>query len=430
MANQEEDKRDDSLFGMTLGDGMIEIEDSSSQGAAVNTDDEDKSKDKDKDKSTEQPTHSTYDDGTFEIDLTAKPSESEENEDENKGKDGTHIDKDDEKDKDKPPSDGGQSDSSPSSSPFLAFAKDRASEGVFLDFNDEEWKVLVERNDGDEAAALRELSEVSVSKMIDDGVNAYKESLTDEDRALYEAKEKGLPVTEYATAKRNAEKYSKIKPEDLEDNENLQVELVSKALELKGFSSDEIKEEIEGYKTLENLQDKAEKALVGLPKVYQKKLKDLEDSAAADEESRKDQLRKRVAKMKQMVEQTPEIIPGIKLNKATREKIMKSMTTPVAKDANGQPLNPVMATRAKNPEGFEMMIHYYHQLGLFDIDDSGVLKPDFSKIAKVEQSKATDKMRSVFESKEKQVAGKANIPKGKDDELDDFEAAFGRIGQR
>lgn len=422
MAKKEEEKRDDSLFGMTLGDGMIDIEETPPAGGTVDPD-EGEDKDKDKDKSTEQPTHQMYDDGSFEIDTTVKPQESEEDES------GTVIDKDEdkEKDKDKPPSDGGQSDSSPSSSPFLAFAKDRASEGVFLDFNDEEWSVLVERNGGDEAAALRELSEISMNEMINDRVTAYKESLTDEDRALYEAKEKGIPIDEYGMAKKSIEKYSKIKSEDLNDNEKLQIELVSKALELRGFSTDEIKEEIEGYKTLENLQDKAEKALAGLPKVYQKKVKDLEDKAAADEQSRKDQLRQRVARMKQMVEQTPEIIPGIKLNKPTREKIMKSMTTPVAKDANGQPLNPVMATRAKNPEAFEMMIHYYHQLGLFNIDESGVLKPDFSKIAKVEQSKAADKMRSAFESKEKQVAGKANVPKNKDDELDDFEAAFGRL---
>lgn len=413
MANKEEEKREDGLFNMTLGDSLMEVETETSSSES-----EEKQKETKKEEKEEDQFH-IYDDGSFEIDEYKKApvekAESEEN-----------IEKT-EKEKEDAPSDGSDSsDSSPSSSPYLAFARDRASEGVFLEFNDEDWKVLVERNDGDEAAALRELSNISVSEMVKSAVINYKESLTPEDRALYEAKEKGVPIDEYGIAKQNLAKYSKIKQEDLSENEKLQVELVSKALELRGFSPEEIKEEIEGYKALENLESKAEKALAGLPKVYEKKITDLEEAAIADEESRKDQIRQRVAKMKQMVETTPEIIPGIKLNKPTREKIMKSMTTPVARDANGEPLNPVMATRAKNPDAFEMMVHYYHSLGLFNIDESGIMKPDFSKIAKIEQTKATDKMRTIFESKEKQVAGKTKVPKQNDD-LDEWDEAFRRL---
>ncbi len=415
MAKKEEE-RDSGLFDMTLGDGFIDI----NEDPPVKTKDESESNPEEKQKEEKKQTgFHQYDDGSFEIDTFIEEQSSEE--------DDTSIEKteDKEKEKGKVPSDGGQSDSSPSSSPFLAFAKDRASEGVFLEFNDEEWKMLVERNDGDEAAALRELSSISMAEMIKDQVEAYKESLTEQDRALYEAKEKGLPIDEYGIAKRNVEKYSKIKPDDIEEDEKLQTELVSKALELRGFTPEEIVEEIDGYKTLDNLKDKAEKALAALPKFYQKKIKDLEEKAIADEESRKDQFRQKVAKMKQLVEQTPEVIPGIKLTKPTREKIMRSMTTPVAKDSHGNPLNPVMATRAKNPDAFELMLHYYHELGLFNIDDSGVMKPDFSKISKIEKTKATDQMRSIFESKEKHVEGKPNIQK--DDELDEFDKAFGRL---
>ena len=103
------------------------------------------------------------------------------------------------------------------------------------------------------------------------------------------------------------------------------------------------------------------------------------------------------------------------------------MTVPVAKDEQGNALNPVMATRSKNPDAFEMMVHYYHSLGLFNIDDAGQAKPDFSKIAKVQKTKATDEMRSIFETKEKAVAGKTNIPQQSEDELDDFDKAFRRL---
>ena len=103
------------------------------------------------------------------------------------------------------------------------------------------------------------------------------------------------------------------------------------------------------------------------------------------------------------------------------------MTEPIARDAEGNPMNPVMATKNKNPQAFEMMVHYYHQLGLFDIDENGTMKPDFSKIAKIEQVKATDTMRGIFESKEKQVAGKTKAPQTQKEEEDDWDRAFRRI---
>jgi hypothetical protein len=131
--------------------------------------------------------------------------------------------------------------------------------------------------------------------------------------------------------------------------------------------------------------------------------------------------------MKRVVETTPEIIPGIKLTKPTREKIMKSITVPIAKDEAGNPLNPVMVTRGKNPDAFEMMIHYYHSLGLFNIDDEGNMNPDFSKIAKVQKTKAADEMRSIFETTDKPISGKPRIPETQDEELDEFDKAFSRL---
>jgi len=423
MAKEEKD----GLFDTNLGGGLIELNDEveeSTEGTSVG--------DTEKEKKKETPVSSfvEHEDGTIEVDTALQATidagnvKAEEDDD--------NIEKtEDKQDNGKAPSDGnGSDDSSPSSSQYLAFARDRANEGTFLDFNEEDWKVLKERNNGDEAAALRELSDISVQQRIIDGVEAYKESLTDQDRALYEAKEKGVPIDKYGLAQHEFNKWSKVKTEDLKENEKLQVEVVSKGLELKGFTKDEISEAIEDYKALENLESKAEKILPLLPKRFKDDITAMEESAAAEDQSRKDKIRQSVAKMKQMVETVPEIIPGIKLNKQAREKIMKSMSEPVARDAAGNPLNEVMQTRAKNPDGFEMTLHYYHSLGLFNMDESGQIKPDFSKITKIAKTEATDTMRSIFESKEKQVGGKPRTVKTEKDELDEFDAAFGRIGKR
>jgi len=419
----------DALFETNLGDGLIDISEQAEPAAVSTPASEVEGKEKAAtDKEPASP-FTEHEDGTIEIDeylqatIDAAPKPSE--------KDDVDIEKTEKQEKDKAPSGGDDSsDSSPSSSQYLAFAKDRANEGVFLDFNDEDWKVLVERNEGDEAAALRELSTISMQEMVKSSVEQYKESLTDEDRALYEAKEKGVPIDKYGKAKHELDKWSKVKPEDLNENEQLQMDVVSKGLEIRGFSKDEIADQIEDLKALEKLETQAEKLLPLLPKKFKSELDDIEQSATAEDQSRKDKIRQGVAKMKQMVESTPEIIPGIALNKPTREKIMKSMTEPVARDDAGNPLNPVMHTRSKNPDAFEMMVHYYHTLGLFNIDENGAMKPDFSKISKVAKNEATDKMRSIFESKEKPIGGKPKLVKQKDDELDEFDKAFNRIGKR
>jgi len=415
MANEKKD----GLFDMNLGDGLIDISETVPAVDAVVP--------KVEDKKVEDVTaaFTEDDDGTINIDealqatIDAGANSTEE--------DGTIIEKTESTEKKKTPSGSEKGDSSPSSSQYLAFAKDRANEGVFLDFTDEDWKVLVERNEGNEALALRELSAVSMQEMVKNGVNDFKESITDDDRALYEAKEKGVPVDAYGKAKHEFNKWSKVKAEDVKENEKLQIEIVTKGLELRGYNKEDIAEEIEGYKALENLEAKAEKILPLLPKKFETEITSMEEGAAADESARKDRVRQGVAKMKQLVDTTPEIIPGIKLTKPTRDKIMKSMTEPVAKDANGNPLNPVSATRAKNPDAFEMMIHYYHQLGLFNIDENGHMKPDFSKIAKKTKNETVDQMRNIFESNERQVSGKPKPVQTNNDELDDFDKAFARI---
>jgi len=423
-------EKKDELFDMNLGEGLIDIPETTEAATTVVppvVEDTEKEKESGKEKETPSA-FQQHDDGTIEIDEALQATIAAQ---EKKKEDDDNIEKTDkEKEQEKASSSGdGSGDSSPSSSQYLAFARDRADEGVFLDFNDDDWKVLVDRNEGNEAAALRELSDISVQQRIIDGVNNYKESLTDQDRALYEAKEKGVPVDKYGIAKHGFDKYSAIKVEDLEEDEKLQIDVVSKGLELRGFTKDEITEEIENLKALEKLKTKAETLLPLLPKKFKSNMTDMEEAATADDKSRQDKIRQGVARMKQYVDQTPEIVPGIKLTKPTRDKLMKSMTEPVANDENGKPMNPVMVTKSKNPQAFDMMIHYYHQLGLFNIDENGQMKPDFSKISKNVKNETVDKMRGIFESTEKEVTGTTKVLQTKADEDDEFGAAFGRIGK-
>lgn len=62
----------------------------------------------------------------------------------------------------------------------------------------------------------------------------------------------------------------------------------------------------------------------------------------------------------------------MELNDAQRKSLYSSMTTPVAKDQHGNPLNRIVAARMENPMEFELKLHY-----LFDITKGF---SDFSKL--------------------------------------------------
>ena len=65
------------------------------------------------------------------------------------------------------------------------------------------------------------------------------------------------------------------------------------------------------------------------------------------------------------------------------------MTETVAYDENKQPLNKVAALSRKNPEAFRMQLHYLTELGLFNTDERGNLKPDLTKLMRLAETKVS-----------------------------------------
>ena len=93
---------------------------------------------------------------------------------------------------------------------------------------------------------------------------------------------------------------------------------------------------------------------------------------------------------------TTEVVPGVKITNKEKEKIFESMTKVVEQDQFGNPMNEVMVTRAKNPIGFEKLLHYYYQLGLFNIDEDGNIAPDLSKLKTSAKSSAIDELNKAL----------------------------------
>jgi len=346
-----------------------------------------------------------FNDGTFEIIKEEGPEETS---------------PDDTKDK-KIPSNA--DDSSPSS-PYLAFAQYNAEEGVFKDFNEEEWKELVDEFGED--GALFELNRRTIEEEVTNQVEAYKTTLSDRDRVIFDAKVNGLPLDEAGYIYYNKKRFSALTDEDLE-KEEVQEELVRHNLELKGTSSDEIKEIIDAFKETDKLKERAKISKGNVVNFYNRRETELKTEAAKLQEEEDKRAEQEIKTVKSYIENVDEIIPGMKVTKQIKEKLFSVMTTP-SKTEEGQPINALMEMQKRNPVAFSTALHYYYTLGLFNINEDGKFVPDFSKITGKIQTNVAKETRKIFEQNTAfQGSKKSAAPMEDTDAEEKFSKAFKRV---
>lgn len=258
-----------------------------------------------------------------------------------------------------------------SPSPYKLFGKHLYDNGVLSVFDEEKVESIEDLED-------------AINDTIDSAIDEYKASLPEPVRKIVEYAEQTGEVNLDAVI--NTQKaymdVSKITTESLKEDEALQEKMYAEELRLRGYKEDRIKREIEKAKANETLDEDAVDSLSYI-KEYRKAETDRIEKEAELRNKQMEQTRQAQLKtIQDTVYNTQEFVPNIKVTKKDQETLYKSMTTVVAQDQNGNPVNAVMQTRMKNPIEFEMMLHYLHNNGVFNIDDKGHLKPDWSFITK------------------------------------------------
>lgn len=334
------------------------------------------------------------------IDIDDKEKETEEDE---KNK------KTDEKSQDKDTS-SQSSDSSPSSSKFKMLAKALSDEGVLSEITDEEWSELVE-NEGDDYKALVALQKKEIEK----GISEYKSSLTDEERAIYEGKEAGVNLGELGQLDNALKVYKSISDDALDSDEasdDLKKAIIAEDLKIRGFSDDEVKEEIQLYEDTDKLTSKAKTSKKKLISHIENERTSLIEVQKQQQTKNREEYENKIKELKNNIYNKEELIPGIKLTPKAKEDIYKSMTTPVA-EKDGVKIDALRANREKNPEMFDMVVHYLNSIGLLNFDKDGNYKPDLSKLEKKSRSTAAKELEDAlktdtFDSKSKDRSPKDN----------------------
>lgn len=330
-------------LGSLIGDNPIEV-DGVDDGSnlipgPVNTEQEEPKKEEKSKKGSEE------DKGL--IDLEEGVSEEEEQEEE-----------EEENTEDKPSS---ESKEKSSSSPLTPYARLLKEEGILPNMD-------LEAFDG----TADGLKQAMVDEIIG-AVEYYKESLPERVKNLIENYEEGVPLERLLEIDKNEIEIGSISEDKLREDISLQKEMVKTYLKkTTKFSEAKIKTMIERYEDSGELEDEAVSATGELKEITSKEREESVKEAQRQQKLGQERADKELAELNKKIQGTEEIIPGMKLNTKIKNDLIKSLTTPVGKDQNGNPVNRIVAARMENPLEFEIKLHY-----LFEITKGF---KDFSKL--------------------------------------------------
>ena len=197
--------------------------------------------------------------------------------------------------------------------------------------------------------------------------------------------------------------YSSVTMQELESNSSKAEQLYRDLLKSKGFTSDKINKYVERARDLDELAEEGYEAAQILNEETQKQIEFKKQEEQFISQKRQQEAYQRLQALKATINQTSEIFKGIQLTDKMKAQLYKSMTETVAYDENKQPLNKVAALSRKNPDAFRMQLHYLTELGLFNTDEKGNLKPDLTKLMRVAETKVTKSIderlrKSAFKS--------------------------------
>jgi hypothetical protein len=237
------------------------------------------------------------------------------------------------------------SSSSQSALPSLALVLQEA--GVFSSLTEEDLKDVQSVED--------------IVKAVEKQIKANElADLSEEDRSYIEARRNGVSHNEFIQTKANSEQYEKLTDELIEANEQLQFELIRRSFLIKGI--DEKTASKLATKSVED-EDSLDEALEARQALIDYENKTLQDKITKAKEKADANLNAEKVKLeslKSKINENSEILPGVKVNSQTKDKIFNSMTTPV-KSKDNKLQNEVMDLYSSDAE-YKMKIHALHIL--------------------------------------------------------------------
>jgi hypothetical protein len=192
------------------------------------------------------------------------------------------------------------------------------------------------------------------------GIDSYKEhNLDPRVKWLQDNLEQGVPLQQLLDVDAQATRLETITPEAVEGDESLQKDVVRQYYkETTQFSDEAINKAIERLEATGDLAEESKGFLDGLKGINAQKQQQLQAQA---EQARQDAVKAQeqaLVDLKQSIDTSEEIIQGLPMNSVMKDKLYKSITTPVdTHPQTGAPLNKLGKYMMDNPQQGELIMN-------------------------------------------------------------------------
>lgn len=247
-----------------------------------------------------------------------------------------------------PTDDKGTSPSSKNTDATTSLVSALAEVGVFSSLTDEEVGEI--KSAKDLVAAVRRQTEE----------NKYSD-LTETQQSYLDALKEGIPEREFHENASNVAQYQDVTPSQIEGNPKLVTELIRRSLVIKGVDNATATEMAEIQASKRDASARGATARQSLIDHEQGLLRGKIDAGKASRDQKVEDEKEALITLKAKIQQSDEVLPGVKVNSQTKNKIFNSMTTSVREDESGQPLNEVMSKYEEDPE-FRYKLHAMYQV--------------------------------------------------------------------
>ena len=232
------------------------------------------------------------------------------------------------------------------SSPLTPYAKMLVEEGLLPNID-------LEKFDGSVDSLLEAQRQYDLQRF-----ESFKESTLDPRvKWLQDNLEQGVPFERLLEIDNQKLTVDSITEESLSSDEDLQRDVLRQYYsETTNFSQEKIEKMIERLETIGDLKTESNNSLQELKTIIKQKEDAVLQNAKLERENAIKQQQETLKQFKDTLTKTQEIIPGHKLSDLMKDSIYKTLTTPVAVDNNGTPLNEIAKARLENPMDFEIKL--------------------------------------------------------------------------
>lgn len=273
---------------------------------------------------------------------------------------------------------------------------------------------------------LVELFDNTVNSKINNSIDEFKGSFSGAKKMFLEIEDYFDDETVAMRVAKDLDYYGKVTDDVIRENANVQKDLLSRYLRMKGMNQNEITEALSEAEALAKLEDKALQAFPQLKQAASQFIEGKKQEAAVRKQEVEKQNEEFFNNMLNAVDEADELVPGVSLTKRHKETMKKNMVDVVFEDPDtGQQLTELGYKQYSNPEGFERLIQFYNVLGLFQSNDKGEFKPDLSKLVKLTEKQVKKGLDQLI--REQQQSSNLGEKSGDANKLDMsfWEDAFG-----